>query len=269
MMKTAGLTIFDNITPNQCQMKIVIYGSPKHPNHFISIDSTLFTDHTRLRKFFKLNPKRWKYKTLKYKYPDILNAFLPRHHHLISTIIRNSALLKQWINLIIFPNQIWKVIHDQQKRARLMIIKQKLKVNIRRHKQEFYEYCHQRISEVTKESHVIPFNTFIKYGFLYRTYRAVIVMIGKDVHHELMKYSKEQFHEGYEKELRRTMGIIGLMTRLQQKRCNCCGRLESRNTKTFEKYKMCKCKKVRYCGRKCQKIHWKKMHRYHCREIII
>ena len=35
----------------------------------------------------------------------------------------------------------------------------------------------------------------------------------------------------------------------------------------FIKFKVCKCRKVRYCTKKCQKRHWKKRHRCNCDKI--
>ena len=40
--------------------------------------------------------------------------------------------------------------------------------------------------------------------------------------------------------------------RLKQTSCGLCGGFSTRNGRN----RICECKKIRYCGRKCQKIHW-------------
>ena len=163
MMKMHGLETLDNIPPNQCQLKIIIYGSPKHPQHFISYDCTFFIDHTRLMQFLGLSSKKWKYRTLKYEYPDLLNEFIPKNHDTIRHVLHLRDWIKKFLNVIIFPKQIWKVIHDKQQRTQLRIIKHKLKVGMKQHKHEVLEDCYKMFPELNSESVCYMLN---KYEFI-------------------------------------------------------------------------------------------------------
>ena len=271
MMKMDNLKILDNVAPNQCQIKIVIYGAPEYPSHFTSYDSVFVIEHTRLIQFLRLRLKRLKYKTLKYKYPDLIYDFMnPQNHDWIIDMLRMCDCIKQFINFFVFPKQVWKVIHDERQKAQLKIIKHKLKVEMKRCGQEFYDYCHEVFPKLVKISKTIPISVFTKYQFIPHARSAVIDVIGEDVYYEsIPRWNAEQIWKILNLEPRRHKAIKKLMKQMEPKCCDCCGRMEQRGFRLFERFKICKCKEVRYCGRKCQKIHWKKMHRYLCGESVI
>ena len=62
-----------------------------------------------------------------------------------------------------------------------------------------------------------------------------------------------------------TLNIINTNLKIQQKKsCPVCGVYDDDDTQI--KTKTCNnCKKVRYCSRKCQKIHWKHQHNRYCK----
>ena len=50
------------------------------------------------------------------------------------------------------------------------------------------------------------------------------------------------------------------LKRMRIRRCDACGA-----EKVRKDFKACACRRSLYCGPACQKLHWKKVHRHHCR----
>eukprot|EP01084_Bolivina_argentea_P318150 551687_1 len=50
--------------------------------------------------------------------------------------------------------------------------------------------------------------------------------------------------------------------------CSNCNKIEDRNITNIVFFRVCRCKTHRYCSKVCQKLHWKRKHRFECTSYI-